>query len=238
MDKKDYAYKALMLRLGNEFAPEKNEIILPSGNDLCRIIYSGGRLAVSAKDEVRETLVNFLRSVDIAKEIRLPDFYKRVLKFIGRGGADFALEPSDAFIDPDKSYDGHHTLEYVCNKDMFRPVKSGVEVTALCRGDEKFSDDEGFSDKMYCVMSGVRICSVSRYRHNSGEFSGTCAMAVFTRSEFEGRGFAKAAASAATRDACENVGLALWVCQVENAASRRIAEKLGYEFLGGELRIY
>ena len=100
------------------------------------------------------------------------------------------------------------------------------------------ADDEGFGDRMYCVMVDGKICSMSRYRLNEGEFSENCAMSVFTRKPFEGRGWAKAAASAATADAVQDVGLALWVCKAENIASRRIAEELGYEFLGGELRIY
>ena len=115
MNKKDYAYRALMLRIKSELRPEKNVMILPQGNDLCRIIYSGGRLVVAAKDEVREPLINWLRLVNVEEEIKSPDFYKSVLKTIGKDSLNFELEPSDAFIDESKSYNGHHTMEYVCD---------------------------------------------------------------------------------------------------------------------------
>ncbi len=238
MNKNEYAYKSLMLRVGTKFGIKERKIILPPKNDFCRIIYSGNRLVVAARDETVKPLLNWLSLINVSEEIRLPDFYKKVLKVVGRDDFNFELEPSEAFIDTNKSYDAHHTLEYVCDADSFQPVNSSVAVTAFCRGEENFWDDEGFGDRMYCVLVDSKICSLSRYRHNIGDFAETCAMDVFTRSAYEGRGFAKAVASAATADACENVGMALWVCHVQNEASRRITEGLGYEFLGGELRIY
>ncbi len=238
MNKNEYAYKSLMLRVGMKFGIKEREIILPPGNDFCRIIYSGGRLVLSAQNGIKKPLLNWLRSINVSEEIRQPDFYKKVLTVTGRDSFDFELEPSEAFIETDKRYDGHHTLEYVCDAECFKPVKSCISVTTICRGEEKFWDDEGFGDRMYCVLDDGKICSLSRYRRNTGEFSETCAMDVFTRHAYERRGFAKATALEATKDACENVGMALWVCHVQNEASRAVAEELGYKFLGGELRIY
>lgn len=238
MNKNEYAYKSLILRVGTEFGPKERKIILPPRNDFCRIIYSGGRVVVAVRDEAAKPLLNWLSSINVAEEIRRTDFYKKVLKVVGRDDINFELEPSENFIDTNKRYDGHHTLEYVCEADSFRFVNSSIAVTTVCRGEENFWDDEGFGDRMYCVLVDGKICSLSRYRHNNEEFAKTCAMDVFTRRAYEGKGFAKATASAATADACKNVGMALWVCHVQNEASRCIAEGLGYEFLGGELRIY
>ena len=62
-------------------------------------------------------------------------------------------------------------------------------------------------------------------------------MQVFSRPEYRGKGYGKATASAATQALINDNKLALWVCQVENIPSRRIAQSLGYLLLGGELRI-
>ena len=62
-------------------------------------------------------------------------------------------------------------------------------------------------------------------------------MQVFTRPEYRKNGYGRMTAAAATQAVMKQDKLALWVCQVENMPSRKIAENLGYILLGGELRI-
>lgn len=237
MNREDYAYKALMVRLRTEFEQQRREIILPSREGLlCRIIFSGGRLAVSVRADVRERMLNYLRIINISEEIRRPDFYKEVLAVMRLDCEGFELEPSERYVEPEKKYNCFHTLEYTCDLDSFHPVKESVPITVVHSEDRELLE-EGFSDTMYCIYVEGNKVSESYYRRNGGEFNGTCAMQVGTCKEYEGRGFGRTVAGAATEEVCANGGLALWVCQVENLPSRRIAESLGYEFLGGELKI-
>ena len=127
-------------------------------------------------------------------------------------------------------------MDYVCVKDTFVP-QSTNKVETIRRGDERFILNDDFDSTMYCITDNKQMISTAYYRPNSGVFINTCSMQVFSYPEYRGKGYGKMTASAATQAVVNDNKLALWVYQVENMPSRKIAESLGYIFLGGELRI-
>lgn len=216
--------------------PLHNTVIVPSqGNEICRIIHSANRTFVSVQEKHIQTIRKYLRVNDIAKKLCSPLFYREILELLGYNPCEFLLEPSEEFLQ-DIKYNCVHTLDYACVKDTFIP-KSTDQIEKICRGDERFILDENFDDTMYCITDNNRMVACSYYRPNSGMFANTCSMEVFVRPECRGKGYGKMTASAATQTIVDDNKLALWVCQVENISSQKIAESLGYMLLGGELRI-
>ena len=171
----------------------------------------------------------------LQKKLCSPLLYREILELLGYDPCEFLLEPSEEFLQ-DIKYNCVHTLDYACVKDTFIP-QSTDQIEKICREDERFILDENFDSTMYCIIDSKRMASCSYYKPNGGAFENTCSMQVFTRPEYRGKGYGKLTASAATQTIVDDNKLALWVCQVENIPSRKIAESLGYVFLGGQLRI-
>jgi len=216
--------------------PHNNTVIVPSkGKEICRIIYSMGRAFVSVQEKHIQTIREYLRTNDISLKICSPLLYQEILELLGYDFHNFLLEPSEEFLQ-DIKYNCVHTLDYVCDKNSFL-CQNANKIEKICRGDERFILNEDFDSTMYCITDNSKIASCSYYKTNSGIFTNTASMQVFTRPEHRGKGYGKSVASAATQSVIDNEKLALWVCQVENTPSRKIAESLGYMLLGGEVRI-
>ena len=216
--------------------PSHNTVIVPSqGDEICRIIYSASRTFVSVQEKHIQTIREYLCANDIVKKLCSPLFYREILELLGYNPCEFLLEPSEEFLQ-DIKYNCVHTLDYACVKDTF--ISQNIDqIEKICRGDERFILDDNFDDTMYCITDDNRMVACSYYKPNSGVFANTCSMEVFVRPEYRGKGYGKSTASAATQIIVDDNKLALWVCQVENIPSRKIAESLGYVFLGGELCI-
>ena len=204
-------------------------------NEIFRIIHNADRTCVSVQQKHIQTIYKYLCTNDILEKLRSPSLYRDILNLLGYAPCDFLLEPSEEFLQ-DIKYNCVHTLDYVCIKDTFIP-QNIEKVETICRGDEQFILDSNFDSTMYCITDNKRMISCSYYKHNHGKFENTCSMQVFSRPEHREKGYGKMTASAATQAVLKKNKLALWVCQVENTPSRKIAESLGYVFLGGELRI-
>lgn len=204
-------------------------------HEIFRIIHSTNRTFVSVQQKHIQTIYEYLRTNDILEKLCNPSFYREILDLLGHDPYNFLLEPSEEFLQ-DIKYNCVHTLDYVCIKDTFVP-QSTEQVKTICRGDERFILDGNFDNTMYCITDSKRIISCSYYKPNKSKFENTCSMQVFSRPEHRENGYGKMTASAATQAVLKENKLALWVCQVENIPSRRIAESLGYVLLGGELRI-
>jgi len=208
----------------------------PTSNDICRMLITGDKTLVSVCEEKSDKMKVFLNNINLKTELRKPTFYKELLQALELNPDEYILEPSDEFIE-DRSYNCRHTLEFVCNKDIYTKIYSDIKINEVHRGENDFRLEPNFGDIMYCVYEDDRVVAMSYYRPNHDKFEGTYAMQVSTRKEFRNKGYGKAVANAATADVCNKDGLALWVCQVENHVSIKIAENLGYIFLGGEIRI-
>ncbi|MCH5187564.1 MAG: hypothetical protein J1F63_04120 [Oscillospiraceae bacterium] len=230
----EYALNSLKLRTGIDFILIDEAVSQSDNGDLCRIIYSGGKLAVFCRDEHRKPLLGLLRSVNVKEAIKSPELYVEVLNAIGLDPAEYPFEP--AYNAGGKVYKCCHTVEYVCDAKNFRLIPDYRKITVIYPGEPDYLPIDGFSE-IYAVYEGGKMASNSYYRPNIGEFSGTNAMNVWTHKSFHRRGYGITAAAAATRSIVNKNELALWVSYADNAASRRIAEALGYEFIGGELRI-
>lgn len=205
------------------------------GNEIFRIVHIAGRTFVSTQQEYISTIQKYLYTTNILEKLRSPSFYCEVLELLGYDPNDFLLEPSEEFLQNIK-YNCVHTLDYICTKDTFVPQPSD-QVEPIRRGDQRFILEDDFDDTMYCITDHNRIAGCSYYKPNKGVFANTCSMQVFVRPEYRGMGYGKATASAATQAVIKDNKLALWTCQVENTASHKIAESLGYVLLGGGLRI-
>ena len=205
------------------------------GDEIIRIIHSAGKTFVSAQQKHIQKIQEYLCSNDIVEKLRSPSFYCEILDLLGYNPCEFLLEPSEEFLQ-DIRYNCVHMLDYVCAKDTFVPQITD-QVQTIHRGDKRFILDDDFDSTMYCITDNNRMVGCSYYKPNKGTFANTCSMQVFTRPEHMGKGSGKTTASAATQAVVEKNRLALWACQVENIPSRKIAESLGYVFLGGELRI-
>ena len=134
-------------------------------------------------------------------------------------------------------YNCTHSLEYICSKESFVPRDTQF-VTKISRGDERFNIRIPSVETMHCILENDHIISSCFSRPNPGVFGNTCAMGVFTDPEHRKQGFGKDVVASATYEVVSDQKLALWVCQVENEASKRLACAVGYQCLGGELRIY
>lgn len=230
-----YAVRSLLERTKKHIPAGEIITVNSSGDDICRIIYSYNRTFVSAYESYIEPICHYLRSTDISKTIRSPFLYREILDVLNLDHSLFRLEPIDELIQ-NIHYNCSHTREFVCSKESFFPSDTS-KIDTICRGDECFLLDDSFDDTMYCIIEKSRMVGCCFYRPNRGDFQGTCAMQVFTRPEYRRRGYGKMTASAATGAVIKNDCLALWVSQVENLPSIKIAESLGYVLLGGELRI-
>ncbi len=220
----------------NVLIPSHNTIIQQSkGDEICRIIHSINRTFVSVSQQHIQTIHEYVRNNDITEKLCSSSFYCEILDLLGYDPREFSLEPSEEFLQ-DIKYNCTHTLDYVCAKNTFVPQNTD-NIEIICSGDERFILNDDFDSTMYCITKNKRIISTAYYRPNSGEFMNTCSMQVFSYPEHRGKGYGKMTASAATQAVVNDNKLALWVCQVENMPSRRIAETLGYIFFGGELRI-
>ena len=206
-----------------------------SGNEIFRIIHSASRTFVSVQQNHIQTIQEYVSRNDIVEKLCSPSFYCEMLYLLGYDPYEFSLEPSEEFLQNIK-YNCVHMLDYVCIKNSFIPQPTD-QVKKICRGDERFILDDAFDDTMYCITDNRRIVSCSYYKPNSGKFENTCSMQVFSQPQYRGNGYGKITASAATHAIVQKNKLALWVCQVENTPSRKIAEALGYMLIGGELRI-
>lgn len=214
-----------------------NDIVIrqSSENEICRILHSMNRTFVSAPQKHIQMICEYLRTNDIAEKLRLPFFYHEVLDLLGYDPNEFLLEPSEEFLQ-NIHYNCTHTLDYACTKDTFIP-QSTNQIETIQRGDKRFILDNNFDSTMYCITENNRMISCSYFKPNNGVFANTCSMQVYSRPEHRGKGYGQITASAATQTVVMDNKIALWVCQVENNPSRKIAESLGYVFLGGELRI-
>ena len=204
-------------------------------NEIFRIIHNANRTFVSVQKKHLQTIYEYLRANNIVEKLCAPSFYREILDLLGYNPCDFLLEPSEEFLQ-DITYNCVHTLDYICTKDTFIP-QSSKKVEPICHGDERFILDNKFNPTMYCITDNKRIISCSFYKPNQGNFANTCSIQVFSRPEYRVNGYGIITASAATQAVLKENKLALWVCQVENIPSRKIAESLGYVLLGGELRI-
>lgn len=204
--------------------------------ELCRIIYSCGRTLISVDEKYKKSLKQYLSTIVLYKKIRNINFYKELLIALGLNPDDFSLEPTDELV-ANKQYNCSHTLEYVCNKNYFVPFSSNVPIKKIHRGEDGFILDNNFDDTMYCIIENESIASMSFCRPNHEKYEGTYAMQVSTKKDYRFKGYGKSVASETTESICKKNGLALWVCQVENIGSQKIADDLGYLFIGGEIRI-
>ena len=205
------------------------------GNEIIRIIHSAGKTFVATQQKHIPAIKEYLYTNDIVEKLCSPSFYCEILDLLEYDPCEFLLEPSEEFFQ-DIHYNCVHTLDYICAKDAFVSQISD-QVELICRGDERFILDDSFDSTMYCITNNNRMAACSYYKPNQGIFANTCSMQVFTRPECRGKGFGKMTASASTQAVIKENRLALWVCQVENIPSRKIAESLGYVLLGGELRV-
>lgn len=230
-----FSVNSLCERANVSISSHETVITQSHGNEILRIIHNASRTFVSTQPKHMEMLNNYLFENNIEVKLCSPSFYREMLVLLGYNHQEFLLEPSEEFLQNIK-YNCIHTLDYVCDKNTFIP-QNNDQVEKICRGDERFILDDNFDSTMYCITDNNRMVSCSYYRQNRGVFENTCSMQVFSRPEYRERGYGKMTASAATQAVVKNNNLALWVCQVENIPSRKIAESLGYIFLGGELRI-
>ena len=231
----NFSSNSLYERTNVNVPPSQTLITQAQGNEIIRIIHSAGRTFVSVRQTHRYIIEEYLRKNDISEKLCSPMLYRELLYLLGYNPCDFLLEPSEEFIQ-DIKYNCVHMLDYVCAKDSFTPLNSN-HVKRICRGDKSFILDDSFDDTMYCIIDKEKIVSCSYFKPNSGLFENTCSMQVITRPQYRGNGYGKMTASAATQTAIQKNKLALWTCQVENSASRKIAESLGYILIGGEIRI-
>lgn len=229
----EYAYSALKVRTGIDLCGRNEVFCSAYGGDLCRIILSCGALVVFCREDIKDSLIDFLHNEDVKAAISSPDFYLKVLNAVG---LDHALYPLEPYIDDGKKYKSCHTVEYVCSRETFKMPHISYGVKIIHKDEPDYMIDDCFSE-IYAVTDGEKIVSTSYYRPNTGEFSGTNAMDVWTHRNFRTLGYGKAVAAAATGSIVNKNNLALWVSYAENMPSRRIAERLGYSFIGGELRI-
>lgn len=231
---KEYALAALKLRTGIDFDLTDEAVRTAAQGDLCRIIHSGDKLAVFCRDDIKMPLLGFLNSINVKEAIKSPDFYFKILTAVGLDPVDYPYEPACGAEDID--YKCCHTVEYVCSAETFIMPPDIHDVKIIRPGDPNYPPLQGFSE-VFAIFKDGRSISDSYYRPNTGNFSGTNAINVWTHSSFRRRGYGKATASAATHTIVTENELALWVSYADNAASRRIAEGLGYAWIGGELRI-
>jgi RimJ/RimL family protein N-acetyltransferase len=93
------------------------------------------------------------------------------------------------------------------------------------------SADEA-SDARYALLEDgdvVAIATLRIWEETVGSIG------VFTDQRARGRGLAGAVASAAVRETLRRGYIAQWQSRVENLASARVADKLGFETLGGRV---
>ena len=230
----DFAARDLLARTGYEILPGQTVVTEASGDDLLRIVCNLNSAYISV-DEAHKQILDHLSKLKLSEIIRSPLLYRDILVVMGLDVSGYLLEPSEEYV-RDIEYNCTHTLEFVCSEEIFSPAGT-KEVVTICRGDERYILSEAFDDRLFCVLHDERIISVSYFRPNGGDFANTRSMQVYTRPKHRQRGYGRMTASAATAAAIDGGKLALWVVQVENTPSIRIAESLGYMFLGGELRI-
>lgn len=220
----------------NVSIPSCEAVITQSqGNEIIRIIHNAGKTFVSTKQKHIPTIQEYLYTNNIAEKLCSPLFYCEILDLLDYDPREFLLEPSEEFLQ-DIKYNCVHMLDYICTKDTFIPQSSN-QIELIRRGDERFILDDSFDSTMYCITDNNRIVGCCYYKLNKGAFANTCSMQVFTRPQYRENGYGKMTSAAATQAVVKENRLALWVCQVENTPSRKIAESLGYILLGGELRI-
>ena len=231
----DFASKSFFERTGKHLAENESFFELSGKQEICRIVLGCGRLYVSANEEYFDTISDYLHSVRIYERITAPVFYKEILGVLGLDSSKFLLEPSEEFVQNIR-YNVFHTLDFACTAETFKPREYN-NIRMIKRGDEQYILDDSFDDTMYCITDQGHFISTGYFKPNTGLFDNTCSMQVFTRPDYRKRGYGTASASAATQAIVKNGKCALWVCQIENYASRKIAESLGYILLGGQLRI-
>ena len=233
----NYGINSLQDRF-NYHEPLENDVVFLEAPDgmICRIIYNAGKVIISVQNKLLDRLKVYLETIDLKTSLRNPLFYKELLKLFEVDPDSYTLEPTDELIE-NKHYNCIHSLEFVCSKEYFLPFMSVNKITEVHRGDDGFYLEDNFGDVIYCVYEDGKQVAGSYYRPNQGKYKNTYAMQVFTRKGFRGKGYATSTASSATADVCEKNGIALWVCQVENQASINIAQRLGYIFMGAEIRI-
>ncbi|MBR6514409.1 MAG: GNAT family N-acetyltransferase [Clostridia bacterium] len=230
-----FSASSIYERVGIDIPPHKTIITQSEGDEIIRIIHNAGRTFVSVQHEHIKTISKYLYENNIADKLCSSLFYREILDLLGYNYRDFLLKPSEEFLQ-DIKYNCEHTLDFICTKDSFIPQNT-QQVESICRGDKRFILNDDFDGTMYSITDNKRIISCSYYKQNRGVFENTCSMQVFSRPEARRNGYGKITTSAATQAVINNNKLALWVCQVENIPSRRIAQSLGYLLLGGELRI-
>ena len=213
----------------------KTVITQSKENEIIRIIHNAGRTYVSVQHQHIKTITEYLDENNIIDKLCSPTLYREILGLLGYNYNCFSLEPSEEFLQ-DIKYNCVHTLDLICIKDCFIPQNTH-NVEKICRGDERFILNDDFDSTMYSIIDNKSILSCSYYKPNQGVFENTCSIQIFSRPKYRGKGYGKSTASATTQGVINDNKLALWVCQVENVPSLKIAEALGYILLGGELRI-
>lgn len=230
-----FAANSIYERVGVDI-PTHNMLITESkGNEIINIIHNAGKTFVSVQPEHIKTISKYFYENDIMEKLCSALFYREILDLLGYNYSDFSLEPSEEFLQ-DIKYNCVHTLDFICTKDSFIPQNT-QNVKRIYRGDEQYILNDDFDGTMYSITDNKKIISCSYYKPNQEMFENTCSMQVFSHPEYRGKGYGKATASAATQAVINDNKLALWVCQVENIPSRRIAQSLGYMLFGGALRI-
>ena len=108
-----------------------------------------------------------------------------------------------------------------------RVIEAGADRDEWLEG----SADES-SEARYAVLEDGRVIAIATLRIWD-ETVGS--IGVFTDQRARGRGLAGAVASAAVRETLGRGYIAQWQSRVENHASARVADKLGFETLGGRV---
>jgi hypothetical protein len=230
-----FSANSLYQRTNLKIHPHETIITQSHEKEIIRIIHHINKTFISVQSSCTNTISEYLRKNNIKEKLSSPTFCQEILKLLGYEPRDFLLEPSEEFWQ-DIEYNCVHTLDFVCTKSSFIPQNTD-KVEKICLGDNRFILDESFDNTMYSITDHQRVVSCSYYKPNDGIFQRTCSMQVFTRPEYRKNGYGRMTAAAATQAVMKQDKLALWVCQVENMPSRKIAENLGYILLGGELRI-
>ncbi|GAB3258267.1 GNAT family N-acetyltransferase [Kineosporia babensis] len=140
---------------------------------------------------------------------------------------------------------GPAALAYL-DETEFRPMAGPVRVeslpvqdaglaellTSVGTEDAEESGLEDVTSDVFVVRDASRVIAAAGYGHWPGAVAHLC---VLTVPEYRGRHLARAVASAATRDALQHRLLPQW--RARPAASRRVAQRLGFRDLGTQLSL-
>lgn len=90
----NYASAALSARFETREAFQPGLTVLPSQRgEICKIICSGGRAVIRAREDVLGALTDGLCSSPAGVPIRKPDLYADILRTLGLSADDYPLKP-------------------------------------------------------------------------------------------------------------------------------------------------